>query len=73
MPDLHKMIGTCTRQVTKVEFDLIVKSFPVLLQEVYDHGRITEETFDRLGFQEDINMFGEEAPRVAEITNEPCQ
>jgi hypothetical protein len=44
-----------------------------LLQEVFDHGRIKEETFDILGFQQDINMWGEEAPRVAEITNEPCQ
>jgi hypothetical protein len=50
MLDLHKMIGTCTRKVTTAEFDLIEKSFPVLLQEVYDHGRITEERFDRLGF-----------------------
>jgi hypothetical protein len=25
------MIGTCTRTVTKDEFDLIEKSFPVLL------------------------------------------
>jgi hypothetical protein len=73
MPDLYKMIETCTREVTRDEFELIEKSFPVLLQEVYDHGRITEEIFDRLGFQQDINMFGEEAPSVAEITNEPCQ
>jgi hypothetical protein len=73
MPDLYKMIGTCTRTPTQAEFDLIEKSFPVLLQEVYDHGRIAEETFDRLGFEPDINMFGKEAPRVAEITNEPCQ
>jgi chaperonin GroEL (HSP60 family) len=67
------MIGTCTRAVTTAEFELIEKSFPVLLQEVCDHGRITEETFDRLGFPQDINMFGEEAPREAEITNKPCQ
>jgi hypothetical protein len=69
MPDLYKMIGTSTRTVTKAEFDLIEKSFPVLLQEVFDHGRIKEETFDSLGFEQDINMWGKEAPRVAEITN----
>lgn len=31
MPDLYKMIGTCTRTVTKAGFDHIKKSFPVSL------------------------------------------
>ena len=45
-PDLHKIIKTCKRVLTKEEEDLIISTFPVLYKKMMEEGHIPEELFD---------------------------
>ena len=45
-PNLHKIIKTCKRELTKEEEDLIISTFPVLYKKMMDEGHIPEELFE---------------------------
>ena len=57
-PDMHKVLGTCRRDIKKEEVDLVEKHFSELYKAHLQHGKIPEELFDHLGFQKDLDSKG---------------
>ena len=44
-PDLHAILKTCKREITKEEEELVFTSFPVLYKTMLDKGHIHEDLF----------------------------
>ena len=72
-PAFEKMLGTCRRDVSQEELDLVYRVLDALLQVQFEKGYIDDETFDAHGIADDKNEQGEVVRRPADISNEPCQ
>ena len=44
-PDMHAIMKTCKRVLTKEEEELVVSTFPVLYKKAIDKGEIPEDLF----------------------------
>ena len=44
-PDLHVILKTCKREITKEEEDLVFASFPILYKKMLEKGHIPEDLF----------------------------
>ena len=72
-PDFDKIIATCRRQITNVEKNLILETFPFLYKEMLTKGYISDELFDQLNYPIDTDESGNNYERHVEITDEKCQ
>lgn len=72
-PVLQTIIQTCRRKVTTYEYDLIEKALPSLIRAVHEEGMISEELFDKWGFEKDRDAKGREVLRDAGISQESYQ
>ena len=69
-PDIIKMLQTCKQEVKQDQVDLVFKHFSTLYSIMKEEGHITEEVYDRLGFDPDTNYTGDTVSKPDEISNE---
>ena len=72
-PDLFNMIGTVRRLVKTDEVDLCLKTFPTLFKLQLEHGHVTDDVFDQLGYPNDVDPDDNIIRRDGGITKEPYQ
>ena len=62
-PDYDAIMLTLKRKLTEEEDMLITKNFQVLYNEMLEHGHISEDVFDELGFEKDCDRNGNEVDK----------
>ncbi|EJK61287.1 hypothetical protein THAOC_18258, partial [Thalassiosira oceanica] len=72
-PVFNRILGTCRRNPSKIEYANIVQYFPTYLNMVQENGRIDKEAFDWWGVACDRNSDGSEYLRNATISQESQQ
>ena len=72
-PDLDKILSTCHRHMSIEEYQLCKSTFTELYHLHQENGHVSDNDYERLGFERDRDISGNETRRSAGISRECMQ
>ena len=72
-PDIYRIMKTVRRNLGDSEVELVEDNFKYLFEFQLDHGHISDDVYQTLGFPPDKDVEGNIYDRNAGISQESCQ